>query len=472
MDGRRRVVTAADHAAHAAGLRVGMPLTKAQALVENLAVYNADPDGDRDALERLAGWALQTYSPVVAADPPDGLILDITGAAHLHGGEPALLEGMIRRLADKGIEACAAIADTWGAAHALSRFGARFGARPVVIIPPGNSAQAVRNLPVAALRVPYSLVQSLSVLGFDAIGELIAQPRAPLVHRFGRELGRRLDQISGHLAEPIDPVDLPDVTEVKQVFFEPIGAPETLARYTAKLTQQLCDALEARGEGARQLDLHFIRVDGRIEAIRIGTAKPVRDTARLTRLLCDKIETVDPGFGIEGMRLIATLAEPLIMTQTSSQEAAGPDLAGLVDTLSNRIGGERVYRLSAVESDVPERSVRRSPALSAVRSGWPVHWPRPVRLFRRPEPVETLAVLPDHPPKVLTWRGVRHRVLAADGPERIFGEWWKHDSETWAVRDYFRVELDTGERLWVFRSGDGEDGATGSHKWFLHGMFA
>ncbi|ESQ87618.1 nucleotidyltransferase [Asticcacaulis sp. AC460] len=468
MDGRRRVVTAADRAAHMAGLRVGMPLTKAQALVEDLAVYNANPDGDRDALERLAGWALQTYSPVVAADPPDGLILDITGADHLHGGEAVLLDGLIRRLSDQGIEATAAIADTWGAAHAL----ARFVARPTVIIPPGDSAKVVRNLHAAALRLPLNLVESLCVLGFETVGDLASQPRAPLVHRFGRELSRRLDQMFGYLAEPVDPVDLPDVTEVKRVFFEPIGAPETLARYTAKLTEELCDALEARGEGARQLDLYFVRVDGRIEAIRVGTAKPVRDTARLTRLLCDKIETVDPGFGIERMRLIATLAEPLVMTQTSSHEEAGPDLASLVDILSNRIGGERIYRLTAIESDVPERSVRRTSPLTSTDNGWPAHWPRPIRLFRRPEPVLLLAALPDHPPGALTWRGARHRVVSADGPERIFGEWWKHDNETWAVRDYFRVELDTGERLWLFRNGDGEDADPDKHKWFLHGMFA
>ncbi|ESQ75009.1 DNA polymerase Y family protein [Asticcacaulis sp. AC402] len=467
-DGRRRVVMAADRAAHRAGLRVGMPLTKAQALVEDLIVHDADVDGDSQALDRLAGWALQTYSPVVAADPPNGLILDITGAAHLHGGEAALLDALIRKLSEKEIEACAAIADTWGAAHAL----ARFVARPITMVPPGDSARAVRNLPAAALRLPMNLVESLSVLGFDTIGELLAQPRAPLVHRFGRELGRRLDQISGHLAEPIDPVELPDVAEVKRVFFEPIGAPETLARYTAKLTVQLCDALEARGEGARQLDLHFIRVDGRIEAVRVGMAQPVRDPTRLTRLLCDRIETVDPGFGIERMRLIATQAEPWVHTQITTQDNNAPDLAGLIDTLSNRIGAERIYRLAAVESDVPERSVKRTSPLAVIPLGWPLHWPRPIRLFRRPEPVLPLAELPDHPPRVLTWRGTRHRVVAADGPERIFGEWWKQDGETWAVRDYFRVELDTGERLWLFRSGDGEDSATGSHQWFLHGMFA
>ena len=468
-DGRRRVVLAANRAAEAAGVRVGMPVAKAQVLVASLVIHDADPQADTADLETLARWALRTYSPLVAADPPDGVVMEISGAAHLHGGEAALLEGLIRALADKGIEARAAVADSWGAAHAL----ARFIPKSVFVLPKDMGGRALPSLPIAALRLPSGMAESLYVLGFETVADLLAQPRAPLVHRFGPLLGRRLDQMFGRLDEPIDPVELPDVISVRRRFAEPIGAPETIARYTAKLARQLCDALEDKGMGVKQADLLFTRTDNRIEAIRVGLAQPMRDIKRLTRLLCDKIETVDPGFGIEHMRLVATAAEPLLYKQTSTTDDPTPDIAGLLDILSNRIGAEHIYCLAPVESDVPERSLRKVPVAGETFEGtWSPHWPRPVRLLPKPEPITALAQLPDYPPKAFTWRGIRHLVIAADGPERIFGEWWRRDAEMLAVRDYFRVELNTGERLWIYRSGDGEDDKTGSREWFLHGVFA
>jgi protein ImuB len=188
----------------------------------------------------------------------------------------------------------------------------------------------------------------------------------------------------------------------------------------------------------------------------------------------DKIEGIDPGFGIEVMRLAATAAEPFATKQIISSlvEEPEPDVSGLIDVLSNRVGENRVYRFMAVASDVPERSVKRI-AAGAPDTGdaWPSPWPRPARLLAPPEPIETVALLPDHPPVSFKWRGTRRRVRQADGPERVFGEWWKQDAELIAVRDYFQVEDDAGERFWIFRAGDGEDAATGSHKWFLHGIF-
>lgn len=249
------------------------------------------------------------------------------------------------------------------------------------------------------------------------------------------------------------------------------------AGIAARTTGQVlwCVALQDLfAPGLEQAGLPPGRVDNRIETVRIGLAMPVRDSARLTRLLCDRIETIAPGFGIEIMSLTATLAEPLPLRQAASSliEEGAPDLSGLIDTLANRVGARAVYRFAPVASDVPERSVRRLPALAEdTGAGWPDHWPRPSRLLARPEPIETMALLPDHPPNWFSWKGVRRRVRRADGPERIFGEWWKRDAELIAVRDYFRVEDDAGERFWIFRSGDGEDAATGSHRWFLHGIF-
>ncbi len=469
-DGSRRVVTAADAAARAAGLRPGMPATKAQILVPGLITMDADPVADAEALERLALWVLQRLSPVVSADPPDGIVIDSTGADHLHGGEAAMIETLIGRLAMSGVTARAAVADTWGAAHAL----ARFAADPFVIAPPEHGAAVLGPLPLAALRLPPGMAADLRVLGFERVRDLLAQPRAPLTLRFGPEFARRLNQALGDVAEPIEPIRPPDLIEVRRAFAEPIGAAETIARYIGKLTAQLCAALEEKGLGARRLDLLCHRVDARVEAVRVGTAQPVRDARRLTRLLCDQIETIDPGFGIERMALAATTAEPLQRRQMASDliEIATPDISDLVDTLANRVGERAVYRAAPVASDVPERSVCRIPALSPdTGSAWPSHWPRPARLFAHPERIEAIALLPDHPPASFTWRGVRRRVKRADGPERVHAEWWKRDAELAAIRDYFRVEDQAGERYWIFRAGNGEDPGTGSHLWYVHGVF-
>lgn len=468
--GNRRLVIAVDRAAREAGLRVGMPATKAQALVQGLAVMDAEPEADAQALERLALWALRRYAPIVAVDPRDGLVMDTTGAAHLHGGEQLMLADMVERLGKVGFAARAAVADSWGAAHAVARY-----TRQAISVVTVNAAHdAIVPLPIAALRLPDAIVGGLRVLGFDRVGELLKQPRAPLTLRFGPELGRRLDQAAGRLAEPIEPVRPADMVEIRRAFGEPIGAAETIARYVGKLVQALCAELETRGLGARRLDLLLYRVDTRIEAIRIGTALPVRDVKRLTRLICDKIETVDPGFGIELMRLSAPLAEPLTPKQTISSliEQRDADISDLIDVLGNRVGEEKLYRFTPVASDVPERSFRRvAPASVEAGKVWPDHWPRPARLFAVPERIEAIALLPDHPPASFTWRGIRRRVKRADGPERVFGEWWKRDAELAAVRDYFQVEDEAGERFWIYRAGDGEDAATGSHLWFLHGIF-
>lgn len=463
------MVLAVDAAAQAAGVRVGMPATKARVLVPGLIVHDHDARGDAEALDRLALWMLR-YAPIVTADQPDGLVIDSTGADHLHGGEETMLTGLVGRLAASGVRACAAIADTWGAAHAL----ARYAAKPALIAPPAHGASVLGRLPLIALRLPADMIATLHVLGFERVGDLLAQPRAPLTLRFGPQLGRRIDQALGVLREPIEPIRPEELVEVKRNFAEPIAAAETIARYIGKLVVELCAELEAKGLGAKRLDLICHRVDNRRQAIRVGTALPVRDVKRLTRLLCDKIETIEPRFGIEILSLAATLAEPLAekQTLTTMVDDGAPDVSDLVDTLINRVGERSLYRAAPVATEVPERSVCRIPPMAPETGAtWPNHWPRPSRLLASPEPIETVALLPDHPPVTFTWRGIRRRVRRADGPERIRGEWWLRDAELSAVRDYFRVEDDAGERYWIYRSGDGEDPNTGSQRWFLHGVF-
>ena len=466
----RRIVWAADAAAQRLGLRSGMAATQAHALVPGLQTHGAQPAADDAALDRLALWALKHYSPVVAVDPPDGLVIDASGAAHLKGGETAMLVDLVERLMAAGVRAQAAMAGSYGAAHAL----ARYRASPTLVVADGLTGTAIADLPIAALRLSPDLVTGLTRMGFDSIGELEAQPRAPLALRFGPEVGRRLDQAFGRLFEPIAPIVAPELIQVRRSFAEPIGAAETIARYVGLLVVDLCTTLENRSFGARRLDLLCHRVDNRIEMVRIGTAKPVRDIKRLTRLLSERIETIEPGFGVELMTLSAPIVEPLDyrLAATSLGEAVLPDVAGLIDTLANRVGAHRLYRFAAIESDVPERSVGKvAPLTGPTKGRWPQHWPRPSRLLSPPEPIEAMALLPDHPPVHFTWRGMRRRVKRADGPERIYGEWGRRDAEMSAMRDYFQVEDEAGERFWLFRTGNGEDSASGSHRWFLHGVF-
>lgn len=467
----RRVVRAVDAAARAAGLRIGMAATMAQTLVPDLVLQDADPAADRALLDRLALWMHRSFAPIVAADPPDGIVLESSGADHLHGGEAAMLATLCGKLAGAGFHAHAAIADHRGAAHALARFAApaqRFSL-------PGRAAADIAALPLAALRLAPAVVEALHLLGFARIGDLSAEPRAPLALRFGPELGRRLDQAHGRIAEPIAAIRPPARIAARLAFAEPIAAAETIARCIGTLAARLCESLESKGLGARHLDLLCQRVDRRAQALRVGTALPLRDVRRMTRLLCDRIETIDPGFGIEAMTLTAIATERLAPSQVASCliEEAVADVSDLIDLLANRVGAGNLYRLAPVPSDVAERAVRRIPPLAPpTGADWPLQWPRPARLLTPPEPIETVALLPDHPPVFFTWRGVRRRVHCADGPERIFGEWWKRDAEQAAVRDYFRIEADGGERYWVFRAGDGRDAQTGSQRWFLHGIFA
>lgn len=468
-DGRRLVVSGADARARALGVQPGMPLAQARAMLPGLVVHEADVAGDSAALARLAGWCLR-IAPLTAADAPDGIWIDATGAAHLHGGEAPMLATLVRRLRRRGICVRAAVADTPGAAHAV----ARHHPGAVAVVPPGEQEAWLRDLPAEALRLPDGMAPPLRQLGFTRIGQLMDAPRAPLVRRFGPAVALRLDQALGHAAEPIRPVIPPGVIGHRLAFVEPLATAESFRLAIAELVRAVCVHLEETGQGARRLDLLFERVDGAVQAISIGTARPVRGDAHLARLLGEKIETVDPGLGVDAMHLLVPLAERLQPSQASAlvSREAEADLSVLVDRLENRLGQGRVWRPAVVESDVPERSLRAIPPLApATGAGWPAALPRPVRLLHPPQQVQAMAALPDQPPAFFVWRGHRHRVRQADGPERIHGEWWRRVGETAAVRDYFAVEDDDGRRFWLFRRGDGEDAATGDLSWYLHGLF-
>lgn len=464
-----RRLAAVDEAAMRLGLYPGKKATDAMALVPGLATAEAESEADAAALAALADWCVR-FSPAVAADPPDGLFLDIAGVAHLWGGEAALLEDFLRRLAANGLPFRGAVADTPGAAWALAHFGP-----DRAIAPPGGQAALLAPLPPRALRLDEAAAEQIERLGLKRIGQLVELPRGPLARRFGQATLERVDQALGRAGEALVFRRPANPWLARLAFCEPISAPEDMARATEDACRALCARLEAEGRGARRFALAWSRVDGRAPGVAVGLARPGRDAARIARLFAPKLETVDPGFGVEAVTLEAQEVEPLSAGQArldaAAEAARHEGVAALADRLANRLGGAGVWRAEPVESHVPERAARRGPALASP-AGWDPETPRPLRLFRRPEPVENVAaLLPDDPPIRFTWRGRTHRVRRAEGPERIGAEWWKDDIadvRVGHVRDYYRVEDEAGARFWLFRAGLYEDGPP---KWWLHGMF-
>lgn len=466
---RKEVITAACPAALVLGIGAGMALSHARALVPALDVRAADPAGDRALLDRLARHAARHWAPGVAVSGADGLWIDLTGTAHLHGGEEAFCRkavGFLRRL---GFTARIAIAETPGAAHAVARFGGRAGA----CIGSSEIVAALAPLPVAALRLEEAALTACRRFGFERVADLLPAPRGPLARRLGRAAIQRLDQALGRISEPIVPVTVDEPPAVMRRLLEPIATAEAIEQVVADLTRDLAAVLTERGLGVRALVLTMERVDGADQMLMVGTARATRNARHLLRLLRLKLDRIEPGLGLESARLVVTQADRLAaqaLAGTLAGEAPKPELATLVDQIETRLGHGAAFRTGLAESDVPERAVRRLAPLKP-GEGWPL-WTRPARLLRRPEPLSgVVALLPDHPPRRFTWRGQVHEVVAGDGPERIYGEWWVRDGEVSAVRDYFRVEDKGGARFWLFRRGDGVDGATGDLSWWMHGAF-
>lgn len=463
--GSRRAIASSCLKAQSLGIIDGMPVAQAQALIPDLHVMDADPEGDEASLREFAKWAIR-YSPVVAPDPPDGVWIDIAGVEHLFGGEEALLKKILERVQNNGVNIRAAVADVPGAAWAIARYG-KGG-----IIPPGRTIDAVSSLPVQALRFSRETIHAMRRLGVERIGQLAAMPRAPMVRRFGRDAALRLDQAFGHAFEPINPI-IPDEAVISScAFAEPIGRLEDLKNVVRRLAEELCQKLTTRGEGVRRLDLIFRRVDQKGASLRVGTAKATRDHVHLAKLFDEKIETVDPGFGIEEVVLVANRTEPLSEQQTITRgiEAEGEtvDLSRLVDRITARVGEGRVYRIAPIESLVPERMTKKVSALAPLSGSiWPEGLPRPTRLLDPPEPIISTALLPDYPPAFFVWRRIRHKVVKADGPERITSEWWLGDQPK-MIRDYYRLETDKGARFWIFRDAPMTEGGC----WWIHGFFA
>ncbi|HSE77837.1 MAG TPA: DNA polymerase Y family protein [Alphaproteobacteria bacterium] len=475
------------------GLAPGLPLADARAFLGPAAgaleIAAADPAADVACLDGLAAWCGR-YAPWTVSDGVDGVWLDITGSDHLYGGERRLIDDLTARLSRLGYVARAAIADTAGAAWAL----ARHGAEDITVVPPGLEATrtALAPLPVAALRLPSTVVEILERLGLRCIETLHALPREGLAARFGDLARLRLDQALGAIAEPISPRRPVAPWRTRLTFAEAIGTAEDLARIVERLLADLLARLAANHLGARRLALAFYRVDGATAEVTVGASRPTRDARALARLFAPHLETIHPGFGVEAATLDAMMVESLLPAQlgfgptwTDADETA-VDLAPLIDRLANRLGPDAVFRLALRESHIPERATRRVRATDRVpdrardADDAAARWSdaqRPLRLLPHPEPIEATAPVPDDPPILFRWRGCVHRVRRADGPERLSPEWWRIFGVPAALRtrrtnprDYYRVEDIAGHRFWVYRDGLFRNDAP--PRWFLHGVFA
>jgi len=442
--------------AEQAGLHRGMGFSDARAYCRDLQSRAADPKADQRFLHMLARWAGR-YCPWVGLEGDSGLALDITGSAHLFGGEPMMLDDMRHRLARAGISARLGLADTRGAAWALAHFGK--GASTV-----GDTRAQIALLPVDALRLPEKTGIALQRLGIRRIADLLALPRASITRRFGPQVLLRLDQALGHHPEGISPLPEPPGYGVRITLPDPIGLSADVMAGTQRLLHQLCAKLQAREAGARVLQLTLRRVDQSAQQVELRLACPMRDAARIMPLFRRGIDQVDAGFGIDQLRLEATLVEPLPATQTThATTAPNKGLDDLLTRIGNRIGLDNVQRFLPADSHIPERGFTLAPAAYSVASGsWSTLRPRPLRLFA-PEPVGGTG---PQPPARFRWRRLVFTTGRATGPERIAPEWWLPD-DTWrtGMRDYWRVETTQGRRLWLFYTPQNPG-------WFVQGEFA
>lgn len=506
---RGLAVTAVNACAHAAGVRPGQPLADVRAALPGLAVHPAATARDATALVGLARW-LGRYGPGHNIDGADTAWVDITGAAHLFGGEAALLAGLVDRLARLGITARAGLADTHGAAHALARFRTSPSA-PWTLAPAQDTTPALAPLPVAALRLDQETVRLLDRLGLKRIGSLYGLPRAALERRFRAPPGpgggsrrtaaarglhsaeaaavlMRLDQALGRLAEPRAGLAPPPDSLVRLAFAEPLISAAGIAAALAHLARDLATGLAAAGQGARAFRLALYRTDATVAQVAIATSVPCRDAGHICRLLAPRLDDLDAGLGIDLATLEADRLEPLAATQAGladdTDTAARTDL--LVDRLAGRLGAACVLRLAPGASHIPERSQTARPALAGVVPMLPAvsrsaraavaSPPRPPLLLARPEPVDVVAEVPDGAPARLVWRRLARRIVRTEGPERIAPEWWRapglDPEELPGIRDYYRLEDTSGAGYWVFRDGLYAADAGPPPRWLLHGLWA
>lgn len=464
-------LVAVDAQAQKLGLIAGMTLADARARYPALAVEPDDPEADARLLDRLAAEMVR-FTPMVAFDPPDGLVLDITGCAHLFGGEEALAGQAAEAT---GFTTYHALGSSSASARALARFGDPSGNR--------DDVAALRRLPVAALELEPDALLALRRAGLTTLGELEKRPLKVLEARFGKAASLRLRQVLGDTDSPIVPRrSLPPV-RAEARFAEPLIRTDDALEVIEDLLREAAQQLEQRQQGGRRFVVQLERSDGARRRLAVETGLPVRDPAVVMRLLRERIETLsdplDPGFGFDAIRLAVPRAEPLAPRQAGlegDEGALDDSVSSLIDRLGTRLGSNRVLRLRPRDTHISEIAQAFVPAGPSLKEAWPASGlPRPLYLFAPPQPIEAMAEVPDGPPRRFRWRDELRDIRLAEGPERIAAEWWRrmdghHSGKGELTRDYYRVEDQQGRRYWVFRHGLFDEQQ--SPRWYIHGLFA
>ena len=458
------------------GLVPGLSLADAHARVPGLVVWPHDTSADGAFLDQLVR-AFGRFTPMVARDDPCGLMLDVTGCAHLFGGEAGLMTAVGSLCGRLGLQSSCALARTPQGARALSRFG-----RPGTVVAAGEDRAVLRRLPVTALELPPGEEQALRRAGLKTLGDVDHRPRASMAARFGQDFSTRLDRILGLEDARITPVRAPAPVIADRMLVEPLITTEPLETVLGDLLADVAARLEARLSGARRFRLTIFRIDGQVRQVGLSVARPTRDVRSLQRLFRERLAAlttpVDPGFGIDHLRLEARHLHRLdpVQVDLDATSNGGEALDGLIDRLAVRLGPEAIRRVRPGNSHLPERASQWTPALQPEATDgfpWPEREPRspplrPLHLFDPPQPIEAIALAPDSPPARFRWRRIDHRVTRAEGPERIEAEWWRRPGHR--VRDYYRVEDEEGRRFWLFRAGS--YGADPPPRWYVHGLFA
>lgn len=464
----RMIITAVNPLAEKFGVEKGMLVADAKAICPALEVINDKPGRPRNLLRGLGEWCIR-YSPTVAIDEfsLDGLFMEISGCPHLWGGEREYLKEIVSRLKSKGYSVRLSIADTPGAAWAIARFG-----KITPLIPVGEHIEAIQALPPEALRLEAGMLAKLQKLGFYKIKSFMSMPRAVLRRRFGEAFLLRFAQALGTDDEVIKPLQLPLLFQERLPCLEPIRTRTGIEIAIKRLLEGLCFKLQKEGKGLRTGILTGYRIDGKVIRMSIGTSSATHSVSHLFKLFELKIEQIRPALGIELFVLEATKVDDI----AASQEAIWSDKPGindksviqLLDRVTGKVGPNVIHRYVPDTHYWPERSLKKTLSITELPvTDWPTDKPRPTEILSCPESVEVMALIPDHPPKFFIYKNTKHRILKADGPERIEPEWWMDKSEH---RDYYQVEDEEGQRYWLFRLG--HCSAESKYQWFIHGFFA
>lgn len=471
------MIRAVDACAQSIGLVPGLTLADARARHGDVRVADMDEAADRHWLNKLAQHAIR-WTPLVTILPPDGITMDVTGSAHLFGGEAGLVAQVEDEFASIGMTIRLALAATPEGAQALARHAA---------LPVEEERTALRALPIIALGLAEEATLALRRAGLKRIGDVAARPAASIAARFGMEAITALRRILGEEDAPMVAIPQPAPLHFERRFAEPIAHQDRIAACFADLLRDAARALEERHIGGRRFALTLFRSDGARHRLVIETGLPTRDPALVLRLFDERIATLsdplDPGFGYDSISLFLPATEALIASQPmlDGTEEKGAALAELIDRLSTRLGAGAIRRLVPNDSHVPEQAQL---ALPAIHSRAPARWPepmpgeppqRPLFLFDPPQPVEVIAEVPDGPPHRFRWKRKLHEVRLYEGPERIASEWWRrkggeHPGKGGLTRDYYRIEDVRGRRYWIFRHGLYAEKP--DPNWYLHGLFA